>query len=151
MLLRTACLLEFNAPTESPFLLMLRPQSGGHQQVIQEAFILDPKVPMSEFTDPFGNFCQRLVAPMGLFTIHATADVETAEASDTAPGIPFTPVQDLPDAALPFLLPSRYCESGRFGEMAASITTGWEPGYDQCAAIVNYIRGAIQYAPGCGQ
>lgn len=151
MLLRTSCLLEFNAPTESPFLLMLRPQSGGQQQVMQEAFTLDPQVSMVEFTDPFGNLCQRLVAPMGPFTIHATAEVEVADASDTAPGAWFTPVQELPEATLPFLLPSRYCESDRFIEMAPSIVVGFAPGYDQCAAIVNYIRGAIQYAPGCGQ
>lgn len=151
MLLSTSCLLEFNAPVASPFLLMLRPQSGGHQQVTRNEFALEPFVPVSEFTDPFGNLCQRLVAPPGPFTIHATADVEAADASDTSPGAWFTPVQDLPEATLPFLLPSRYCESDRFGEMAAAITAGWAPGYDQCAAIVNYIRGAIQYAPGCGQ
>lgn len=151
MLLRTSCHLEFNAPVASPFLLMLRPQSGGQQNVTREEFTLSPEVPMSDFIDPFGNRCQRLVAPVGPFTIHATADVEVADASDTAPGAWFTPVQDLPDATLPFLLPSRYCESDRFGEMAASIASGWSPGYDQCAAIVNYICGAIQYAPGCGQ
>lgn len=151
MLLRTSCLLEFNVPVASPFLLMLRPQSGGQQSVMREGYALSPLVPVMEFTDPFGNLCQRLVAPVGSFTIHATADVEAADESDTAPGAWFTPVQNLPDAVVPFLLPSRYCESDRFGEMAASIATGWAPGYDQCTAIVNYIRGAITYAPGCGQ
>lgn len=151
MRLQTSCLLEFNATVASPFLLMLRPQSGGQQYVTREEFNMSPEVPMSDFTDPFGNLCQRLVAPVGPFTIHATADVEVADASDTAPGAWFTPVQDLPDATLPFLLPSRYCESDRFGEMAASIASGWSPGYDQCVALVDYIRGAIQYAPGCGQ
>lgn len=151
MFLRTSCLLEFNAPVPTPFLLMLRPQSGNQQWVGRDFFDLNPIVPVTEFTDPFGNLCQRLVAPPGPFTIHATADVEAADESDTAPGAWFNPVQDLPEATLPFLLPSRYCESDRFGEMAAAITVGSEPGYDQCTAIVNYIRGAIQYAPGCGQ
>ncbi|MBL7649032.1 MAG: transglutaminase family protein [Candidatus Hydrogenedentes bacterium] len=151
MRLQTSCLLEFHAVTETPFLLMLRPQSGDHQSVFREEFTRTPEVPMSEFTDPFGNLCQRLVAPPGPFTIRATAEVETADASDTAPGAWFNPVQELPEATLPFLLPSRYCESDRFGEMAAAITVGWAPGYDQCAAIVNYIRATIQYAPGCGQ
>lgn len=151
MQLRTSCLLELNVPVASPFLLMLRPQSGDQQYVTCEEFTLSPDTPMSEFTDPFGNLCQRLLAPVGPFTIHATAEVEVANESDAAPGAWFTPVQELPEATLPFLLPSRYCESDRFGEMAASIASGWSPGYDQCAAIVHYIRGAIQYAPGCGQ
>ena len=35
------------------------------------------------------------------------------------PGAPFIEVQQLPAETLPFLLPSRYCESDRFTEMAA--------------------------------
>jgi transglutaminase-like putative cysteine protease len=35
--------------------------------------------------------------------------------------------------------------------MASSIVVGWAPGYDQCTAIVNYIRESVQYAPGAGQ
>jgi hypothetical protein len=33
------------------------------------------------------------------------------------------------------LYPSRYCESDRFTEMAASLATGRASGYDQCNAI----------------
>jgi transglutaminase-like putative cysteine protease len=60
-------------------------------------------------------------------------------------------VQQLPDETLPFLLPSRFCESDRFLQMASSLVTGLAPGYDQCAAIVDYIRQTIQYVPGAGQ
>ena len=35
--------------------------------------------------------------------------------------------------------------------MAASIAAGWAPGYDQCTAIVEYIRQTTQYTPGAGQ
>ncbi|BBO83219.1 hypothetical protein DSCO28_37850 [Desulfosarcina ovata subsp. sediminis] len=35
--------------------------------------------------------------------------------------------------------------------MAASLAAGWAPGYDQCTAIVDYIRDSIQYTPGRGQ
>ena len=52
---------------------------------------------------------------------------------------------------LPFLLPSRYCESDRFAPMTSSIVAGCAPGYDQCTAIVNYIRDTLSYTPGAGQ
>jgi transglutaminase-like putative cysteine protease len=104
-----------------------------------------------EFTDSFGNLCQRLVAPEGHFSVRTSVDVETADASDTAPGAPFVEVQQLPDETLPFLYPSRYCESDRFTEMAASIATGRLAGYDQCRAIVDYVRRTIRYTPGAGQ
>jgi len=151
MWLHCSCLLEFNAPVATPFLLMLRPRSGWQQWVAREQYMLLPSVPAVEFTDPFGNLCQRLVAPAGRFVIRTSADIEAADAADTAPGAYFVEVQQLPDDTLPFLLPSRYCESDRFSQLAASLVTGWAPGYDQCTAIVNYIRTTLQYVPGSGQ
>lgn len=35
--------------------------------------------------------------------------------------------------------------------MAASLVAGQIPGYNQCTAIVKYIRSTIQYTPGGGQ
>ena len=104
-----------------------------------------------EFTDPFGNLCQRLVVPNGPFSIRTSAVVEAADAADSAPGAPFIEVQQLPDETLPFLLPSRYCESDRFAQMASLIGAGSPPGYDQCTAIINYIRDTLKYTPGIGQ
>jgi len=151
MWLHASCLLEFDIPVATPFLLMLRPRSGRQQWIGREEYVLSPSVPAVEFTDPFGNLCQRLVAPVGHFSIHTSADIEAADTADTAPGAPFVEVQELPDATLPFLLPSRYCESDRFTQMASSLVVGQAPGYDQCAAIVEYIRNTIQYAPGVGE
>ncbi len=151
MWLRASCLLEFNAAVATPFLLMLRPRSGSQQWVGREQYLLSPSVPAVEFTDPFGNLCQRLVAPPGPFSIFTSADIESADAADSAPGAPFVEVQELPDQTLPFLLPSRYCESDRFTQMAASLVAGRAPGYDQCTAIIHYIRETIKYVPGTGQ
>ena len=151
MWLRASCSLEFNIPTPTPFLLMLRPRSGWQQWVAREQYVLAPNVPAAEFTDLFGNLCQRLVAPAGNFSVHTSVDVQTSDASDIAPGAPFIEVQLLPDETLPFLYPSRYCESDRFTEMAASIVAGRSAGYDQCTAIVDYIRETIRYTPGAGQ
>lgn len=151
MWLQTCCALDFDAAVPTPFLLMLRPRSGMQQWVAREQYTLSPSVPVFEFTDPFGNLCQRLVAPAGPFSIRVSADIESADAADAAPGAPFVEVQELPDDTLPFLLPSRYCESDRFSEMAASVVAGRLHGYDQCAAIVDYVRGALRYEPGAGQ
>lgn len=49
---------------------------------------------------------------------------------------------------LSYLLPSRYCESDRFHQMATEITAGQQPGYDQVAVIVNWLRYAIRFRPG---
>lgn len=151
MWMHATCFIDFSIPVPTPFLFMLRPRSGWQQWVGREQYVLTPSVPAVEFTDPFGNLCQRLVAPAGRFSVQTSVDIESAERSDTAPGAHFVEVQQLPDDTLPFLLPSRFCESDRFSEMAASIVEGWAPGYDQCTAIVDYIRQTTQYTPGTGQ
>jgi transglutaminase-like putative cysteine protease len=151
MWLHVSCFLEFNIPVPTPFLLMLRPRSGWQQWVAREQYDLSPSVWAVEFTDLFGNLCQRLVAPAGYFSVRTSVDIETADASDTAPGAQFVEVQQLPDETLPFLYPSRYCESDRFTEMARSLVAGQTTGYDQCAAIVDYIRNTLRYTPGAGQ
>jgi transglutaminase-like putative cysteine protease len=151
MWLQTSCFLEFHAAVATPFLLMLRPRSGWQQWIAREQYTLSPIVPAVEFTDPFGNLCQRLVAPAGFFSILTSADIAAADAADSAPGAPFVEVQALPDETLPFLLPSRFCESDRFSAMASSIVAGRMAGYDQCSAIVDYIRSTHEYCPGTGQ
>jgi len=54
----------------------------------------------------------------------------------------------VPDAVLNFLLPSRYCESELFGQMATEITAGRLLGYDQVAAIETWLRDTIRFEPG---
>lgn len=145
MWLETSCDLSFDIDVPTPFMLMLRPRSGAQQWIAREEYQLTPSVPVFEFTDDYGNLCQRLVAPPGHFSIHTAAQVMTADQVDQAPGAPFVEVQNLPDAVLRYLLPSRYCESERFGQMATEITAGRLPGFDQVAAIETWVRDSIRY------
>ena len=148
MWLRTSCDLAFDIPVPIPFILMLRPRSGVQQWIAREEYRLEPSVPVFEFTDNYGNLCQRLIAPGGAFTVHTNADVMIADHVDQAFGAPFVEIQNLPDAMLSYLLPSRYCESDRFGQMATEITAGQQLGYNQVAAIVTWLRNTILYLPG---
>ncbi|MFW1676727.1 transglutaminase-like domain-containing protein [Pontibacter sp. JAM-7] len=148
MWLRTSCGFWFDIVVPTPFILMLRPRSGAQQWVALEEYRLVPSVNVFEFTDQYGNLCQRLVAPPGKFSVHTTAEVMTSDHIDQGFGAPFVEIQDLPDAVLGYLLPSRYCEAEQFGEMATEITAGYLPGYDQVAAIENWLRSAIRFEPG---
>ncbi len=148
MWLHTSCKLTFEISVAMPFVLMLRPRSGAQQWIAREEYRLAPSVPVFEFTDTYGNLCQRLTAPPGSFTIRTGAEVMTADYVDEAPGAPFVEIQHLPDSVLSYLLPSRYCESDRFGQMATAITATRQPGYDQVAEIVDWTRRSINYCPG---
>lgn len=148
MWLSISCVLAFEIPTPTPFVLMLRPRSGAQQWIAREEYLLTPSVPVFEFTDGYGNLCQRLTAPVGNFKIATSAEVNTSETIDQAHGAPFIEIRDLPDSVLSYLLPSRYCESDRFHEMATEITQGQFPGYEQVAAITRWLRDNVRYQPG---
>ena len=76
------------------------------------------------------------------------AEVMTADEVDTEPGAYFIEIQNLPESVLAYLLPSRYCESDRFGDLAQDIAAGMQPGYDQVGSIDRWIRNLIRYNPG---
>lgn len=145
MWLYTSCRITFDIHFPTPFVLMLRPRSGAQQWIAREEYNITPSVAAFEFTDVYGNLCQRLTAPPGRFSVHTAAEVMTADYVDRAPGAPFVDIQYLPDAVLGFLLPSRYCESDRFNQMAHEITAGCLLGYDQVAAIENWVHSTIRY------
>jgi len=145
--LRTGCEITFDVSIPTPFILMLRPRSGSHQWVARESYTLKPSVPVVEYTDNYGNLCQRLIAPVGEFSIRTSADILIDDGIDTALGAPFDEVQTLPDSVLTYLLPTRYCESDRFIELGQQIVAGVLPGYDQVAAIESWIRDNIHFNP----
>lgn len=147
MWLRTRCDITFDVAIATPFILMLRPRSGLHQWVSRESFTLSPCVPVVEYTDHYGNLCQRLIAPEGEFSISTSADILTTDTIDVGIGAPFNEVQTLPDAVLTYLLPTRYCESDRFINLGQEIVAGVVPGYDQVAAIVDWIRSNVRFNP----
>lgn len=128
---------------------MLRPRSSAQQWVAGEKYDILPRVPVSEFTDSYGNLCQRLIAPPGVFSIQTGANVILADYVAWAKDAPFVEIRNLPDDVLIYLLPSRYCESEHFGQMATAITEGHCLGYNQVAAITAWVRETIRYES-CG-
>lgn len=146
--LHVGCTFRFTVSTATPMILMLRPARLPGQWITSEQYSLQPRVPVTEVTDNFGNASQRLIAPVGEFVIATSADVivQDEPAVVTAPA--YVEVPDLPAPALQYLLPSRYCESDRFGEMAADIVADCAPGYAQVMAITQWVHKHIRNIPG---
>lgn len=145
MRLNIGCKMTIDTQGTAPLVLLLRPQSGAGQQVVASDVTIDPPAPITEFTDGFGNLSQRATLVQGRTFITATATVDVPDLVDVAPGAPFTPVQELPDLVLPYLLPSRYCQADLFLKLASKIVGGAAPGYDQAEAIRIWIHRKLRY------
>jgi transglutaminase-like putative cysteine protease len=145
---KVTCNIDLRMESATPLVLMLRPRSSTQQWVSRESYTLTPHVPVMEYSDIYGNLCQRLVAPVGQFSIRTSAEVITSSEFDTAPGAGFVEIQNLPETVLTYLLPSRYCESDRFGDLTQELIAGVQPGYDQVACINHWIQSSVSYVPG---
>lgn len=148
MRLKAGCEMRLEADEATPLVNMLRPRSGAGQWVASESYQLEPFVPVIEYVDAFGNLCQRLVAPKGTFRIRVDAVVEVAGEIAVNAGAPLHAIEQLPDSALQFLLPSRYCPSDKVGNRAHAIVGNAKPGYDQVEAVRSFIQREIEYRYG---
>jgi len=140
--------MTFEATETTPMVFMLRPRSGPGQWVAGESYRLSPSIEVVEYTDVFGNLCQRLVAPVGHFEIQTTVEVLLKRPDGVIAAHPaFVEIPNLPDSVMTYLLPSRYCESDRFGDMAMEIVGDRDPGYNQVVAITDWVRNNIANVP----
>lgn len=145
MILDAHCQLSYETTEEVAVIFMLRPRSGAAQIVLREDFLFVPQVPMVEFTDGYGNLCQKAMMPVGKFQVAVRYRVDVENFIDVNPQAPLTRVQDLPPEVIQFLLPSRYCQSDQLAEMAQSIVGEVSPSYLQAQQIQNWVHQQIQY------
>jgi hypothetical protein len=107
VLLQASCEMTLHASDRTPIIAMPRPRSGDGQWIVSESHVREPAVPATEYSDGFGNLCQRLVVPKGAFRMHVRATVETADEIAVTHSADATSVDELPADALQYLLPSR--------------------------------------------
>ncbi|MDD5198708.1 MAG: transglutaminase family protein [Terrimicrobiaceae bacterium] len=148
MILEACCQLALEAATPVPAIFMLRPRSGWGQWVMREEYVIEPHLPMIEYTDDFGNLCQRAVLPAGHLSLLASCVVDTADRIDVQRDAAFVPIDLLPDPILKFLLPSRYCQADQLADLAKSIAGNIPPGYGQAETVTTWIHQNVTYRYG---
>lgn len=148
MQLNVGCQIRFEAHEIVPAILMLRPRSGLGQWIMREEYELSPHIPVIEYTDGYGNLCQRITIAPGSFEVRTNAVVDAAPAIDVDLNAAFVPIPKLPNSVIEFILPSRYCEADKLGNLAVEIAGNSTSGYQQVEAIRRWIHQNIKYAYG---
>ncbi len=111
-----------------------------------ETTFTTPTVPISTYRDLYGNRCKRLVAPAGDFMIWGDATIEDDGATDpVAPDARETPVPDLPDDCLCYLLGSRYCETDHLSQIAWDMFGAHPAGWSRVQAICDFVHSHIRF------
>ncbi|HEY5753015.1 MAG TPA: transglutaminase family protein [Chthoniobacterales bacterium] len=148
MILNAGCTIVEKVAEPSAVVLMLRPQSGLAQKITASEITINPPSNIVEYTDAFGNLCQRAILPGGEVHIECSCTAEVSDAIAVNPNAGFTLVQNLPHEVLQYLLPSRYCPSDLMLKLASEIAGKIVPGYQQVEAIRSWIQQNIRYQYG---
>jgi transglutaminase-like putative cysteine protease len=115
----------------------------------QTRVLTSPTVPTRVYTDRYGNLCRRMVAPAGQFRILHDAVVEDSGEPDQVNTLAGeTPVEELPDDVLGYLLGSRYCETDHLSELAWQLFGHLPPGWARVQAIVDYVHNRLSFGYG---
>lgn len=139
--------LRYSFPQPTPAILMLNVHYTRVSDLAAPDHILfDPPLPISGYRDGFGNWCCRIVAPAGPLRISTTAIVRDSGLPDpVVSGARQVPVELLPDEAIVFLLPSRFCDSDNLLDLAWSLFGTATPGWPRVQAICEYVHRHIAF------
>jgi transglutaminase-like putative cysteine protease len=147
MLIRAGYRISLQCPQATPLLALLDVHPSRVADLRSSSSIAaDQDVPMHTFPDQFGNVCTRTMAPAGTLTLSSDFVIEDSGMPDeVALDAPEVPVEDLPDDALKYLLPSRYCETDRLSPVAWSLFAGAGRGWSRVQSIVEFVHGHVTF------
>jgi transglutaminase-like putative cysteine protease len=147
MLIRLGYDIRFDLPAATALVALLHVHPSREPDLREpDKLLTEPKIPVAEYIDSFGNRCSRLFAPAGELRLYgSTMIVGVDEPDEIDLGAQELPVQDLPHEVLQFLLSSRYCEVDRLSAVALDLFGGMPPGFSRVQAIVAYVNRIVQF------
>lgn len=147
MRIRAGYEITYDCPAPTPMVLMLnvRPERVDDMDT-PDTLVCRPRIPIRRHVDAFGNRCARVLAPQGLVTFATDFVIRDSGAPDpVCPAAQQHPVEALPNGALEYLLPSRYCELELMNELAWKLFGDTAPGWPRVQAIVDYVHRRIDF------
>ncbi len=147
MQIRVGFEMAYQCPQETPMLLALNIHYSRASDLVRpDHLVTDPPVPIQQYRDSFGNWCSRIVAPPGRIVLTADAIVnDSGEPDVVALDAPQTPVDELPDSTLVYLLGSRYCETDQLSNIAWNLFGSTPRGWARVQAICDFVHRHIEF------
>ncbi|QEI05210.1 transglutaminase family protein [Pigmentiphaga aceris] len=116
------------------------------QTIVNEQFTITQGINVERYTDPvLANRVARVRAPKGPLNIRYEATVDIDHRLDYPADLVEVPIAQLPFEVLPFLAPSRYCQSDRLLEFAMREFGNQQWGYSRIEGIRAWVRNHVRF------
>ena len=148
-LIQVNCELQYQVSTPTSFLFHVSAARTSHQSVQQEDIQVVPAncYDICHLGSEDNRFLRFETQP-GNLTLSYEAKVNLTPVVDNPPQIQEAEYPQLPEEVLPYLNPSRYCESDRMVSFASAEFGQLQRGYSRVAAICDWTHGYLQYQSG---
>lgn len=128
----------------SDFIFNVHAAQTKHQTVVAENMEISPQVVPFVYSDPGHpshetRFMRFRTGP-GPLSIRYTATVDIDHHAESTAGIYEVPIAQLPPAVLPYVYPSRYCQSDRLRRYATREFGHLIQGYQRVQAIRDWVQ-----------
>jgi transglutaminase-like putative cysteine protease len=147
MRIHIGCEMSFDFPQATPLIAMLNVHYSRASDLERPDFLIsDPPVPIESYRDSFGNWCNRLVAPAGRFTLGTDSVIRDPGTFESGDLFAYQhDVQQLPAETLLFLLPSRFCESDVLSTEAWRLFGHTPLGAPRVQAVCDFVHNHIVF------
>ena len=141
------CRLRYSFPQPTPLIALLNVHYSRFGDLERADYLVtSPSVPLESYRDGFGNWCTRLMAPAGDFSLSTDGIFRDAGRPDPVfPDAQQHAVQDLPSDTRVFLQGSRYCDTDLLSEQAWRLFETSEPGWSRVLAICDFVHGHVRF------
>ena len=148
MLIESGFDVAFECPVATPMILQLSIHPSRDADLLNpDRIASDPPLPMRSYLDLFGDRVTRVEVPAGLVTFSDRFVVhDSGEPDETPPDVRTTPIADLPDETLLFLVSSRYCDSDKLADFAWSRFGKLSSGTRVVEAICDFVHAKIRFS-----
>jgi transglutaminase-like putative cysteine protease len=146
---KVGCQLSYATVAVTPAVFIVQPPPHTRHMLVKEELQAVAATVTGEFSDIFGNRCQRVLFAPGENVIRYEAIVTVSPELDVVrPNARQVPPQDLPPHLLRYTLPSRYAETDELLNFAwenfGKIPAGWE----RAKAICDWVHKNVEYKLG---
>jgi len=148
-IIQVGCDLTYSVTNSTSFLFNVAAARTGHQTINEESLQLSPNIRYE--TSSLGTEdiqVYRLTVDPCDLQLQYRAIVELRPEMYNTSGIIETGYSQLPNEVLPYLNPSRYCESDRLTHFALRMFGNVEPGFSRVTAICDWINNNLDYQSG---
>jgi transglutaminase-like putative cysteine protease len=143
------CELDYQCLGQTEFFFNIHAANSEHQRVTRESLYVGGAHYMTEHLQPeTGNRFLRASAPAGDVRLRYAARIDIDYFDSPPEALAEIPVAQLPIEVLPYVLPSRYCQSDKLIEFALKEFGAIPPGFARVQAVSDWVNRHISFVPG---